>query len=99
MKVKAVHWTSRMSNDGTAQVMIYVYANGKKRYYGTGIKIKPENWSPSKEKVIGIPAYVKNSYNAAIESQKALYLGLPQNVEPIFNFRPAGGLDQKLDLK
>jgi site-specific recombinase XerD len=55
-----------------------------KKYYGTGIKVKPENWSETKEKVIGLPQYVKDSYNTAIESKKLSYLeklsaGIPAN--------------------
>jgi site-specific recombinase XerD len=84
MKVKAVLWTARMSQNGTAQVMIYVYKEKKKKYYGTGIKVKPDNWSEAKEKVIGLPQYVKDSYNAAIETKKSSYLkklaaGIPAN--------------------
>jgi site-specific recombinase XerD len=84
MKVKAVLWTARMSQNGTAQIMIYVYKNKVKKYYGTGIKVKPENWSETKEKVIGLPQYVKDSYNTAIESKKLSYLeklsaGIPAN--------------------
>ena len=74
MKVKAIHWTARKSKDGTAQVMIYVYAQGKKKYYGTGIKVLPKNWSASKQKVIGLPQYMKDSYNTVIERKKIEYL-------------------------
>lgn len=91
MKVKAVLWTARMSQNGTAQVMIYVYKNGKKKYYGTGIKVKPANWSKSKQNVIGLPQYVKDSYNTTIEAQKMTYL------EQLSAGVPADKMDEALD--
>lgn len=66
-------WTNHVREDGTCRIMIYTYANGKKKYYNTGIHVKPENWSVSKEGVIGLPQYVKNRINAAIETRKRKY--------------------------
>lgn len=94
MKVKAVLWTAKMSKDGTAQVMIYVYHNRKKKYYGTGVKVKPRNWSAANEKVICLPQHFKDSYNSIIQTQKITYLeklaeGVPademKNTEPASN--------------
>lgn len=73
MKVKAVLWTNHVREDGTCRIMIYTYTNGKKKYYNTGIHVKPENWSVSKEGVIGLPQYVKNRINAAIATRKRKY--------------------------
>ena len=78
----------------TAQVMIYVYHNRKKKYYGTGVKVKPRNWSAANEKVIGLPQHFKDSYNSIIQTQKITYLeklaeGVPademKNTEPASN--------------
>lgn len=74
MNVKATLWTSVKRKNGSSQVRIYVYAKGKKKYYGTGINLNPENWSESKQKVIGLPKYLKDNYNALIESMKITYI-------------------------
>lgn len=84
MKVKAVLWTARQRQDGSSQVLIYVYAKGKKKYYSTGVHLLPQNWSSSKESVVGLPKFMKDSYNAAIESKKIDFLqklseGVPAN--------------------
>lgn len=74
MKVKAVQWTARKRQDGSSQIVLYVYAKSQKKYYSTGIHVQPENWSASNELVIGLPKFIKNSYNAAIEIQKLNYI-------------------------
>src|SRR6056297_3749033 len=73
MKVKAVLWTNHVREDGTCRIMIYTYANRKKKYYNTGLHVRPENWSESKEKVIGLPQHIKNRINAALEVRKRNY--------------------------
>lgn len=71
MKVKAVLWTNHVREDGTCRIMIYTYANGKKKYYRTGIFIPEENWSADKQEVKGIPTRLKNIYNEKIRTISA----------------------------
>lgn len=44
MNFRKVLWTSYKRADGTYDVKIYVYTPEGKKYYSTGIKIKPEYW-------------------------------------------------------
>lgn len=84
MTTKAVLWTKNKNQKNTYQVLIYCYNKGKKKYYGTGIFIPEDNWSPEKQEVQGIPAQLKNIYNEKIRSLKSTYQlkmaeGIPAN--------------------
>ncbi len=37
--------------DGTAAITICAYLNGKRRYFSTNIKIKPEQWDKKRSKI------------------------------------------------
>ena len=67
MKVDAILWDYRPTQEGEYPIRFYAYANGKKRYYPTGIRVKPENWSKSNQKVIGLPQPIKDNYNQFLE--------------------------------
>lgn len=51
MKVKAVLWTYAPMTNGACDVKIYAFADGRKRYYSTGISVQPEHWDTAKAAV------------------------------------------------
>jgi site-specific recombinase XerD len=44
MKVKAILWSHACHQDGTADVKIYIYAQGKKKYLSAGVSVDPSFW-------------------------------------------------------
>ena len=83
MNVKAILWTNAPAQDGTCAVRFYVYAKGKKKYYPAGFRVHPENWSKSKQKVVGLPQYIKDSYNWRIERLREQFLKRLSNGAPV----------------
>lgn len=55
----------KLGKTGKAPVVIESYQNPGRRYFSTGIKLKPSEWDSKKNEVKGNP-----SYNAAISKQK-----------------------------
>lgn len=44
MNLRNILWTYRPRQDGTCQIRIYLHHQGKKKYIGTGINVKPADW-------------------------------------------------------
>ncbi|MVM39509.1 tyrosine-type recombinase/integrase [Spirosoma sp. HMF3257] len=57
----------KLGKTGKAPVVIEAYQNPDRRYFSTGVKLKPSEWDKKKNEVKGNPAY-----NATISKQKAV---------------------------
>lgn len=58
---------NKLRKDGTAQIHIRAYQNGKRKCIATGILVKPSQWSKRLDKVIDHPN--ANEYNLEISRQ------------------------------
>lgn len=66
MKIKKILWKYVPHNDGTCDVKIYVYRDGRKKNFSTGYSILPTDWDDKKRMVKNSHPLAK-SYNDAID--------------------------------
>ena len=54
----------QLLKDGTAQIHICAYRNGKRKYIKTGIRIRPEQWDKKRKRIkSNVPNFmIKNEY-------------------------------------
>ncbi len=76
MTVKAILWTHYQKKDGTHDVKIYALNEGKKKYYSTGICVRPEQWDEQRERVKGLPAFLNQTFNNRIQETKMKFQSL-----------------------
>lgn len=73
MTIEARLRQDRTNKDGTRSLRIYVYQDGKHRFYTTGIRLKSEQWNAAKQQVKGVPRLAAQSYHAKLEAIKEQY--------------------------
>ncbi|MCB0637751.1 MAG: phage integrase SAM-like domain-containing protein, partial [Lewinella sp.] len=69
MKLRNILWTYEPHKDGACHIRIYVYYQGRKKYFPTGISVQPEFWSEKTEEVKRTHPMAKR-YNAVIRTKR-----------------------------
>lgn len=65
MTVKLILWKARIRKDGTCAIKAYVYFNGVKKYYHSGLFVNPSYWD-EKKGLVKAGHYLSRTYNARL---------------------------------
>lgn len=69
MNLRNILWTYAPRKDGSCQIRIYVHHQGKKKYFGTGLNVQPDDWDQHKGEVKRTHP-LSQRYNAAVQRQR-----------------------------